>query len=231
MSQDPVDVRAKDARADSRRRVLQTIRASAAGSDVQFIAEHTGLHPNTVRFHLERLEADDLVRRQVRRGGGSGRPPLVYTAAAVPNAGTEHREFGQLAKVLAQLIASMDRDPVGSSIDSGRTWGLELVADSPDAHSQEEAVAALVEILAQIGFAPEVSDAGHDMVVMQRHCPFLEVAQAHQDVVCSVHLGLMRGILEGMDAPVVAESLVPFADPNGCRASLAPLTKPSNAPE
>lgn len=231
MSHDPVDSRAKDARAESRLRVLQTIRASAAGCDVQFIAEHTGLHPNTVRFHLERLEADDLVRRQVRRGGGSGRPPLIYTAAAVPNAGDEHRDFGQLAKVLAQLVASMDRDPVSSSIDSGRAWGLELVADSPDAHSQEDAVAALMEMLTQIGFAPEISDEGEDLGVLHRHCPFLEVAQSHQDIVCSVHLGLMRGFLEGTDAPVVAERLIPFADSHGCRASLVPVTKLSAAQE
>lgn len=221
MSQDPVDVRAKNARADSRSRVLDAVRGSSSGCDVQFIAEHTGLHANTVRFHLERLEADDLVRRQVRRGGGSGRPPLMYTAAAVPNAGNEHREFAQLAKVLAQLVASTNHDPVGPSIDSGRAWGLELVAASTDAPSQQEAVTALVEILARIGFAPEIS--GDDgTVVLQRHCPFLEVAESHQDVVCSMHLGLMRGLLEGMNAPIAVEHLMPFADPNGCRASLAP---------
>lgn len=225
MSQDPVDVPVKNARADSRGRVLQTIQASPSGCDVQFIAEHTGLHANTVRFHLERLEADDLVRRQVGHGSGSGRPPLLYTAAAVPNAGNEHREFGQLAKVLAQLVATTNRDPVGPSIDAGRAWGLELAAVSPAAPSQEEAVSALVEILNQIGFAPEVSHEGEDTVLLQRHCPFLEAAQTHQDVVCSIHLGLMRGLLEGMDAPAAVESLIPFAGPNGCRAPLVPFTK------
>ena len=231
MSQDPVDVRAKNARADSRGRVLHAVRASSSACDVQFIAEHTDLHANTVRFHLERLEADNLVRRQVGHGSGSGRPPLLYTAAAVPNAGNEHREFGQLAKVLAQLVARKNRDPVESSIDAGRAWGLELAADSPAAPSQEEAVTALVEVLDQIGFAPEVSHEGEDTIVLQRHCPFLEVARAHQDVVCSIHLGLIRGLLEGMDAPVAAERLIPFADPAGCRASLAPLTKSAEAPE
>lgn len=231
MSQDPVDVHGKNSRADSRGRVLQAVRASPSACDVQFIAEHTGLHANTVRFHLERLEADDLVRRQVSRSGGSGRPPLTYTAAAVPNAGNDYREFGQLAQVLAQHVASTNRDPVGSSIDSGRAWGLELAADSPDAHTPDQAVAALVEILDQLGFAPEVFDEGEGTVVLQRHCPYLEVARAHQEVVCSMHLGLMRGLLEGMDAPVAAERLIPFAGPTGCRASLAPLTKSAGAPE
>lgn len=230
MSQRSVDARADNARADSRWRVLQAIRASAAGCGVQSMAERTGLHPNTVRFHLDRLEADGLVRRQVRRGGEHGRPPLVYTAAAVPDSGNEHHNFGQLAKVLAQLITDTNPDPVGSAIDSGRAWGLELVAGSPHAPSQEDAVTTLVEILAQLDFAPEVSDEGDDMVVLQRHCPFLEVAQTHQGIVCSVHLGLMQGLLEGLEAPVVAERLVPFAGPNGCQAYLARPTRPLNAP-
>lgn len=196
------------------------------------MAERTGLHPNTVRFHLDRLEADGLVRRQVRRGGEHGRPPLVYTAAAVPDSGNEHHNFGQLAKVLAQLITDTNPDPVGSAIESGRAWGLELVAGSPHAHaqSQEDAVTTLVEILAQLDFAPKVSDEDGDITVLQRHCPFLEVAQNHQGVVCSVHLGLMRGVLEGLEAPVVAERLIPFAGPNGCQAYLARQTARLTAP-
>ena len=42
--------------------------------------DRTGLHPNTVRFHLERLEEDGLVSRRIRRGGDLGCPPLTYTA-------------------------------------------------------------------------------------------------------------------------------------------------------
>lgn len=151
----------------------------------------------------------------------------MYTAAAVPNAGDKHREFGQIARVLARLIATMDSDPVGPSIEAGRAWGLELSADSSEAQSPEDAVDALTQILDQIGFAPEVSEEGQGLVVLQRHCPFLEVAQSHQEVVCSVHLGLMRGLVEGLDAPVAVDRLTPFATPNGCRASLSPLTKPS----
>lgn len=93
--------------------------------------EHTGLHPNTVRFHLDRLEANGLVHRQVRRDGEHGRPPLVYTAVAVPNADNKRRDFGGLAKVLAQLIEDMNPDPVRSAIEVGRAWGLELTSGSP----------------------------------------------------------------------------------------------------
>lgn len=223
MSREPVDARADSARTESRRRVLQVIDAFPEGCGVQTVAERTGLHPNTVRFHLERLEADGLVRREVRHGGEHGRPPLVYTAAAVPEAGPEHREFGQLTNVLARLIARTNPDPVGSAIEAGRSWGLEVLEDSTDARSPEDAVAVLVEILTRIGFVPKVSRDRESTVILQRHCPFLEAAQAHPEVVCSVHLGLMRGVLESLNVPVIAESLIPFAGPAGCEARLREL--------
>ena len=53
-----------------------------------------------------------------------------------------------------------------------------------------------------------------------RQCPFREVAEHHQDVICSLHLGLMRGALARMRAPVTAERLDPFVEPSLCVARL-----------
>lgn len=91
--------------------------------------------------------------------------------------------------------------------------------------SNDEAVTELVKVLDQLGFALEVSETDEDIMVLQRHCPFLEVAREHQSVVCSVHLGLMRGLLEGLAAPVVTERLIPFDGPNGCQSYLAHAPK------
>jgi len=87
---------------------------------VQQVAERTGLHPNTVRFHLERLESDGLVSRHVRRSGDPGRPPLAYVANPVPDAEQGRRNFGQLAEVLAQLVTRTNQDPA-----VGRCQGVE----------------------------------------------------------------------------------------------------------
>ena len=61
----------------------------------QQVAEHTGLHPNTVRFHLERLENEGLVSRHVRRSGDPGRPRLAYVATPVPDVAAGRRHFEQ----------------------------------------------------------------------------------------------------------------------------------------
>ncbi len=53
-----------------------------------------------------------------------------------------------------------------------------------------------------------------------RNCPFLELTDTRRDMVCPVHLGLMRGALDRWDAPVTVESLTPFAEPGLCIAHL-----------
>ncbi|WP_324652485.1 helix-turn-helix transcriptional regulator [Georgenia sp. H159] len=221
MRQSPARASADRARAASRLRVLEVLRTSASGCHVQQIAERTSLHPNTVRFHLERLENEGLVSRHVRRSGDPGRPRLAYVAT-VPDVAAGRRHFGQLAEVLARLVSRTNEDPAAVAVEAGRAWGLsrsELSGPTPDGAA---AIAELTATLDELGFAPEVraaDDEGH-AVVVQRHCPFLEVAESHQDVVCSVHLGLMRGTLEGLSAPVSARRLVPFATSAGCEAHL-----------
>lgn len=54
-----------------------------------------------------------------------------------------------------------------------------------------------------------------------RNCPFLEIAEGRQDVVCGIHLGLMQGALEQWDAPVTVSQLRPFVEPDLCVAHLA----------
>ncbi|PYF97295.1 transcriptional regulator [Georgenia satyanarayanai] len=214
-------ISAERARTASRLRVLGVLRSSPAGCHVQQVAERTGLHPNTVRFHLERLESDGLVSRHVRRSGEPGRPPLAYVANPVPDAEQGRRNFGQLAEVLAQLVTRTNQDPAVVAVEAGRSWGLSRTGTS-EAANGAAAIAELTATLDELGFAPEVcvdDDDGHP-IILQRHCPFLEVAQAHQDVVCSVHLGLMRGTLDRLDVPVTVERLIPFANTAGCEAHL-----------
>jgi len=53
------------------------------------------------------------------------------------------------------------------------------------------------------------------------------VAEEHREIVCGVHLGLMRGVLAEQSAPVAAERLEPFVEPNLCIAHLRTGTKNS----
>ena len=57
-------------------------------------------------------------------------------------------------------------------------------------------------------------------MIRLRHCPFLELAEGYDQVVCAIHLGLMQGALTGLGAPVTATRLEPFAEPGACLAHL-----------
>jgi predicted ArsR family transcriptional regulator len=66
-------------------------------------------------------------------------------------------------------------------------------------------------------------------VIRLRHCPFLELAEGYDQVVCAIHLGLMQGALTALGAAVTATRLEPFAEPGACLAHLQPtLAEPAS---
>ena len=51
-------------------------------------------------------------------------------------------------------------------------------------------------------------------------CPFKDLAESHGAVICSLHLGMLRGALEELRAPVRVQALHPFAEPGVCLVEL-----------
>ena len=94
-----------------------------------------------------------------------------------------------------------------------------------------EAIEKLTAALAEIGFAPEAVAEESGCQLRLHQCPFREVAERHQDVVCALHLGLMQGVLEQFRAPVTADRLQPFAEPSVCVAELSVREAPPAAAE
>lgn len=204
----------------SRGRVLELLRAVGGPLGAQEVAERTGLHPNTARFHLDGLVEAGLATREAQARATPGRPSVAYrTTDGDPAAG---RRYRLLAEMLTSLIAGVMPEPATAAVAAGREWGAYLTEQPPPYQrpGAEEAVERLTAIMEQLGFAPQAGTG--EATLCLRQCPFREVAQAHQDVVCSLHLGLMRGALAKMRAPVTADRLEPFAEPTLCVAHLTP---------
>src|SRR5680860_116471 len=64
----------------SRVQVLEVLRAQTAPLAVVVVADRVGLHPNTVRLHLDQLVEAGLVAREPEPRDRPGRPRLVYVA-------------------------------------------------------------------------------------------------------------------------------------------------------
>lgn len=64
----------------SRGHVLEAPRVAGDAVPVPYVAEHTGLHPNTARFHLDGLVDAGLAERAAKDRVRPGRPRMVYRA-------------------------------------------------------------------------------------------------------------------------------------------------------
>jgi predicted ArsR family transcriptional regulator len=88
--------------------------------------------------------------------------------------------------------------------------------------SADEAVRQVIALFAELGFEPELRPDGQDMQLRLRACPFHELAHKYPEVVCAMHLGLLRGTLAQLGAPVAARRIQPFVEPHLCIAHLSP---------
>jgi predicted ArsR family transcriptional regulator len=204
-----------------RSRVLDLLRVVGSPVGVQEVADRTGLHPSTARFHLDRLVEAGLAKRETQPRATPGRPSMAYRATGDGDpAGA--RRYRLLAEMLTSLVTGMMPDPGKAAVEAGREWGGYLTERPPPYQrpSAGEAVEQLTMIMEKLGFAPQAEANGKRYQLCLRHCPFREVAQQHQDVVCALHLGLMQGALSQMRAPVTADRLEPFAEPDLCIAYL-----------
>ena len=210
---------------ESRARVLDTLRESAAPAGVADVAERVGLHPNTARFHLDGLVDAGLARRQAEDRGQPGRPRTVYTATAA-DAPAGQRSYRLLAEMLTSIVADTLPSPAPAAEAAGEAWGRYL-AERPAPSRRvdaEEGIRRLSAVLSGAGFAPDAVEDVTRPVLPLRHCPFREVAEQHRDIVCSLHLGLMRGVLSEVRAPLTADRLEPFVGPSLCLAHLTPVS-------
>lgn len=208
--------------AGRRRAVMRLLRASPEPMSIAKIADVLGVHPNTVRFHLDGLVADGQVEHVELDRKGPGRPPLMFRAVRqMDRGGTRH--YRLLAEILATAFAT-ERDPGPKALAAGRAWGQKMDAElhplRDDSDGAEEAIAHLIDVLDELGFAPERRVSNGEQQVGLRHCPFLELAENSSSVVCPVHLGLMQGAMETWGAPVSVDRLDPFVEPDLCLAHL-----------
>lgn len=216
---------------DTNRRdqVLRFLRERDAATEINEIAANLDVHPNTVRFHLETLLSRGQVVRTSGEHGRPGRPPRLFAAVpAMDPAGP--RRYQLLADILAAGYETASR-PRQHAVEAGRRWGRREAAATPapatstaDGEKRTDAaIDELVRVLDDLDFAPELTAGGEgDTLPMigLRHCPFMELVDSRADIVCPLHLGLMRGVLETKKADVTVERLDAFVQPDLCTARL-----------
>ena len=181
------------------------------------VASALGLHPNTIRPHLERMRDAGLLTVRVDSRGSVGRPQHRYgVSSEAPSLGIEPPSYPLLAGLLANVAAA--EAPAADRVASvGARHGRVLAkAAAPTATCGEGLNVALQEL----GFSPAASGDSRGTSIRFTECPYRRMAEAFPDLVCQLH----RGIVEGYVAEKGGSTVVEFAtleDRDPCRVELA----------
>ena len=196
--------------------LLTRLREAAVPLDARELAAATGIHVNTVRFHLDVLAKAQLVSSEFEHRPRRGRPRQIWRARALvagPEAG-----YRMLAEVLTGYLQGSIPDPEGLGLEIGTAWGSQVAGSLPS--SEQPGLTRVLDMLATLGFSPEKVDGLGETQIHLHSCPFLEVARTNRQLVCSTHLGLLRGALAEAGVPMVATHLDPLVEPALCIAHL-----------
>lgn len=169
------------------------------------LAAELGLHRSGVRVHLERLRGAGVVSREPL-SPTRGRPRYGWQIApdALPS-GDPPDAYRQLARMLARSIPA--RPARLREVErAGRELGRTLVDETAHAPAEE----TMGRALTALGFAPRRRRTKTGRVVFKLgNCPYREAVHDNQPVVCALHLGLTRGLLDGLAAPATLARFVP----------------------
>jgi predicted ArsR family transcriptional regulator len=185
------------------------------------IAESLGLHPNTVRPHLERMRDVGLLQVEAQSRGEVGRPQHRYSVAAdAPSLGLEPPPMPLLARMLLGVAAVTKAGP-DEAAEAGRVQGRAAAQEYDTEGDGEACVAALVDELVQLGFDPAVAEEDGATTVAFTRCPFAELAEAHPEIVCHLHRGIVEGFVEVSGGAAVV-SFGTLVDRLPCQVELCP---------
>lgn len=172
------------------------------------LCEATGLHPNTIREHLQRLIEGGYVIPTIEHRTTRGRPRTLYSAATgAPGASSPvARDKAKAAARRGDLMRSMLPDATASDLGLEATYQLD----------------ALVEHLEESGFEPVVDD--QRLTVDLSPCPHAAGRSEDRPMLCRVHLELMQGVLNEAGGPLEAECVRDAVLSSDCTVQLRDTT-------
>ncbi|MFI7680479.1 helix-turn-helix transcriptional regulator [Actinophytocola sp. NPDC049390] len=187
-------------------KLLAALDSQAAPVTLAELAEASGLHPNTLRSHLDPLLDSGAVVRTREPASGRGRPAHRYAASGARPG--QVAEVTGLAIALAEAVTRASASPAEEARRAGRGWGRRLAQEPGQSPGVRD-------VLERMGFSPQPDHADASVFRLTR-CPLLAAARTAPEVVCGVHRGLVEGLLHRTGADTGVE-LEPFAEVGACR--------------
>ena len=208
----PDDVLAQPTRA----RLFAVLSELSRPASTEELAALLELHPNGIRLLLERLsDAGMLARWRSRQRRGRPRDMWAIAPGAQPG-GDPPSAYADLGRWLARIIQPK-KSTLRTVEASGREIGIGL-APTDDRAAEEKMHGTLVSL----GFQPrrELDPAG-GLTYRLCNCPYWDAVHENRDVVCTLHRGITRGLLDEISPTTELTGFVAL-DPYtaGCRIEL-----------
>jgi len=146
-----------------------------------------------------------------------GRPRDAWAVAPGARPGDRAPSaYADLGRWLARAIAPGPRR-LRDIEETGREIGREL-APARGASLKETFEAALTAL----GFQPRLEPANDGLTFCLGNCPYRDAVRENQEVVCTLHRGLTRGLLDALEPGAKLTGFVP-RDPDkaGCLVELS----------
>jgi predicted ArsR family transcriptional regulator len=160
------------------------------GLTVEALAIILDVSRNAVRQHLTSLERDGLVAKGRTQASG-GRPEQLYV---LTHAGEERfpRQYSWFSEMLLQMLQA----EFGSAgleeklVEMGRSVAKSLMMRLPDEENASKRVAAIAEIMQEIGYDAVTKTENGEQEIEAHNCVFHELA-AKCPQVCSFDVALL----------------------------------------
>ena len=198
--------------------VLAAIRTAPTPPTVREISDSLGLHPNSVRLHAAALKDAGLIIQENRAGGGRGRPQVTYRTTP-SGAWTGRRDYQLLASLLLSELGGAGSDATDEARRMGRTWGQKIA----NGRQEQEPSERIVAVLDELGFEPTAGAAitedrdPNASELELRNCPFRELVDSRDSLVCALHAGMLDGLADADHAGgQTTVELFSFTSPQAC---------------
>lgn len=178
---------------NTRERVLHTL-LMRERCTVNELAEAVEINPISVRHHISKLEAENLVASAEERHG-VGRPRRMYYLTEKGREQFPTRYIRLTVRLLEQLKEALPAPIVERifeqmAVEMASTYRSEAEGLTPEARLE-----LLRRLLNVEGFNVEVLKEGDSYIIRESNCPYFHIGQNHPEV-CSVDQTLISTILE-----------------------------------
>ncbi|MGH3635084.1 helix-turn-helix transcriptional regulator [Mycobacterium sp.] len=174
-----------------RRRLYEYVASSDEPVVRDAAAAAVGISRTLAAYHLDKLAeagilAVSYARPSGRTGPGAGRPAKRYARTQQElSASVPPRNYGLLAKLLAEAVTADKSGTVGSAVAAAaRKTGRASMADHD-----------VMESLCGCGYEPAQTADGD---IELRNCPFHQLMGQYPELVCGLNLQLIQGMLEAV---------------------------------